>query len=143
VKAQEPPAPSGRESARRFAKRLALAFFFAWLVMQMAIADRPPPPGFLLLVLLDAIAAGGIYYRVAHYLQWQSSCRPHRPLLVLGDGVVIGLSSALVIMLFSAGEPSVTPTAIDRLIWFAVFAAIGIANATLVYACVAASRRRA
>lgn len=121
---------------------MAIAFFFAWLVVLLAGADRPPPPGFLLIVLLDAIAAAGIFYRVPHYLQWQSERQPHRWLRVLGDGAAIGLVFALVPLLLGSGEPSVTPTPFDRLVWFAVLAAIGIVNAMLIYACVAAHRRR-
>ena len=119
-----------------------MTFFFVWLVVLLAGADRPPPPGLLLVVLLDAIAAGGIFYRVPHYLRWQTVRRPHRVVRVLGDGVVVGVTFALLPMLAGSGEPSVVPTAADRLIWFAVLAAVGILNAMLVYACVALHRRR-
>ena len=55
--------------------------------MLLAGADRLPPPDFLLVVVLDAIAAGGIVYRAPHYLQWQLARRPRRLLRVMGDGV--------------------------------------------------------
>lgn len=141
AKPGEQPGCSGPDATRRFARRLALTFFFAWLVALLIGADFPPPPGFMLIVLLDAIAAVGILYRVPHYLQWQAARRPSRLVRVLGDGVVVGVSFALLPMLVGSGEPSVVPAVTDRLIWFAVLAAIGILNAIVVYACVAVHRR--
>ena len=138
----EPTASSSPDATRRFARRLALIFFFAWLVVLLAGADRPPPPGFLLIVLLDAIAAGGVLYRVPHYLDWQSTRRPRRLLRVLGDGAMVGVVFALVPLVLGSGEPSVTPTVLDRFTWFAVLVVVGIANAMLLYACVAANRLR-
>lgn len=94
-------------------------------------------------MLFDAIAAGGILCRVPHYLRWQTARQPYRLARVLGDGVVIGVAFAVLPLLLGSGEPSVVPIGADRLIWFAVLAAIGILNAMLVYACVAAHRQRA
>ncbi len=39
------------------------------------------------------------------------------------------------------GEPSVTPTWIDRVTWFAVLALVGMFNTALVYACCNVYRR--
>ena len=73
MKPGEPPGSASAADTPRFARRLALTFFFAWLAVLLAGADRPPPPGFLLIVLFDAIAAGGILCRVPHYLRWRAS----------------------------------------------------------------------
>ncbi len=137
----EASGPSGSGATRRFALLLALAFFFGWLFVLLAGADHPPPTGFLLVVVLDAIAGACVYYRVPHYLEWQSVRRPGRLRRVVGDGVLIGLVFASVPVLFGSGEPSVTPGPIDMVIWFAVLAAIGVMNTMLVDACVAVYRR--
>ncbi len=126
---------------RRFARRLALAFFIGWLVILVAGADFPPPAGFVLLVVLDALAAGCVYYRVPYYLHWQSVAWPRRLPAVLLDGAVVGLLFALVPVVVHQGEPAVTPTALDMLIWFGVLTTVGIANSMLVYLCTAVYRR--
>ena len=56
-------------------------------------------------------------------------------LRVVRDGIFIGLAFATVPILIGGGEPSVTPTWIDRSIWFTVLALVGVFNTTLVYAC--------
>ena len=143
VTPREPFGCARTADTTRFARRLALTFFFGWLVVLLAGADRPPPPGFLVIVLLDAIAAGAILYRAPDYLRWQAARRRHRLVAVLGDGMVLGLAFALLPFLLGQGEPTVVPTAADRLIWFTVLATLGILNAVLVYTCVAVHRRRA
>jgi len=45
-------------TAKRIGLILALAFFTIWLFILWAGADHPPPPGFVRVVLLDAVAAG-------------------------------------------------------------------------------------
>ena len=124
-----------RGSNTRFAFWLALAFSIAWLALLLAGADFPPPRGFLWIVLLNLIAGGCIYFRVPDYLRWQSLRLPRRLLRVVRDGIFIGLAFATVPILIGGGEPSVTPTWIDRSIWFTVLALVGVFNTTLVYAC--------
>jgi len=56
-------------------------------------------------------------------------------LLVAIDGVAIGSVFALfVVLLPGGGEPSVQPSELDYLIWFAVLAAVGAFNSLSVYA---------
>ncbi len=124
----------------KFALWLALAFSIGWLAILLAGADFPPPRGFLWIVLLDLIAGGCVYFRVPDYLHWQSLRLPCRFLRVVGDGIFIGLVFATVPIMVGGGEPSVTPTWIDRGIWFAVLALVGVLNTNLVYACCAVRR---
>jgi hypothetical protein len=128
---------------RRFARRLALAFFIGWLVILVAGADFPPPAGFVLLVVLDALAAGCVYYRVPYYLHWQSVAWPRRLPAVLLDGAAVGFLFALlpVAVQIGEGEPSLAPTRVDLLIWFGLVTTVGIANSMLVYLCTAVYRR--
>jgi hypothetical protein len=109
--------------------------FSVWLAVLLAGADFPPPRGFLWLVLLDLVAGVCVYYRVPDYLRWQSMRLPRRLLRVAHDGMFIGLVFAAVPILVGGGEPSVTPTWIDRGIWFTVLALLGVFNTMLVYAC--------
>lgn len=131
------------EQTRRFAIRVSLAFFCAWLLLQLLAADIPPPRGFLLLILLDLVAASGIYLRIPVYQTWQATRRPRRRWLVMREGAIGGLALALVIMFASEGEPTVTPTWVDRLVWCAVLAALGAANTVLVAICVFVRFQRA
>lgn len=125
-------------STTRFAFWLALGFSIAWLAILLAGADFPPPRGFVWLVLLDLIAGGCVYCRVPDYLRWQSLRLPRRRLGVVRDGIFIGLVFATVPIVVGGGEPSVTPTWLDRGIWFAVLALVGVSNTMLVYAfCIA------
>jgi membrane protease YdiL (CAAX protease family) len=122
---------------QRIAAIIAVLFFFVWLVILYAGADHPPPKGFAWVVLLDLVAALLVFWRVPYYLDWMQTGLTHRLLLVVRDGLVAGAAFALLAMLvvpvLGAGEPGVSPTIRDRAIWFAVLAAVGIANALAIY----------
>lgn len=113
---------------------LAVAFFIVWLVILLAGADRPPPPGFVWVVLLDAAAAGIVYWRTARYMGWCATGR--NPLLrVVGEGFCVGIMVAGLVILFNpTGEIGVAPPAwSDRGLWFAVLGVAGAVNALLVF----------
>lgn len=119
---------------KKIALSIAAAFFFGWLGILLAGADFPPPPGFVLIVLIDLLAAIVVYWRVPTYLDWSRTRRTYRLLQALGEGFAAGLLVALVAMLSpSSGEPSVQPRWVDRLIWFAVLGSVGALNAVAVY----------
>ena len=122
---------------QRIAAIIAVLFFFVWLVILYAGADHPPPKGFAWVVLLDLVAALLVFWRVPYYLDWMQTGLTHRLLWVVRDGLVAGAAFALLAMLvvpvLGAGEPGVSPTIRDRAIWFAVLAAVGIANALAIY----------
>lgn len=119
---------------KKIALSIATAFFFGWLGILLAGADFPPPPGFVLIVLIDLLAAIVVYWRVPTYLDWSRTRRTYRLLQALGEGFAAGLLVALVAMLSpSSGEPSVQPRWVDRLIWFAVLGSVGAFNAVAVY----------
>jgi hypothetical protein len=121
-------------SVSKISLYLAVGFFLVWLVILLAGADFPPPVGFVWIIVLDLVAAGLVYWRVQFYLAWQESRRSYRLLLVVLDGVAIGSAFALfVIFLPGGGEPSVLPSSLDYLIWFAVLAAVGAFNSLSVY----------
>ncbi|MEA3336704.1 MAG: hypothetical protein U9R25_12390 [Chloroflexota bacterium] len=113
---------------------IAAGFFIVWVGILYAGADHPPPFGFLWLVLLCLLAAGIVYLRVPTYANWSATGRRFRLLRVFLDGIVAGLLFALVPLLFNrGGEPDAQPTWVDHMIWFAVLAGVGAANAMLIY----------
>ena len=113
---------------------IAAGFFIVWVGILYAGADHPPPVGFIWLVLLCLLAAGIVYLRVPTYIKWSATRRRFRLLRVFVDGIVAGLLFALLPLLFnSGGEPGIRPTWVDRMIWFAVLAGVGVANAMIVY----------
>lgn len=113
---------------------LAVAFFAVWLAILLAGADRPPPPGFWRVVLLDAVAAGIVYWRTATYGAWCATGRHSRGLRAMLEGFGAGIVVAGLLMLYNpGGEPGITPSWRDRSIWFGVVGVVGAVNAWLVY----------
>jgi hypothetical protein len=122
---------------QRIAAIIAVLFFFVWLAILYVGADHPPPPGFIVVLLLDLVAALLVFWRVLYYQDWVETGQSHRLPWVVRDGLVAGAAFALLAMLakpvLGSGEPTVIPTIKDMAIWFAVLAAVGIANALAIY----------
>jgi len=115
---------------------ITLGFFIFWLVILYAGADHPPPPGFLIVVLFDLLAAMGVYFCVPAYAAWSRAHRPHHLLRVAAEGAAAGLLLGLITLLLPlGGEPTVpSPGRIEYLIWFIVLAGVGAINTLAVYA---------
>lgn len=129
-------APSGTVTPmyKNHALVSAIGFFFCWLAVLYTGADHPPPRGFLWVVLLVFVCALVVHFRVPAYLAWICTRRPGRHVHVAVEGLIAGLVVAMILLLLpGGGEPSVTPTTVDRLIWFAVLGTIGMANSVAVY----------
>lgn len=119
---------------KRIQTIIAAVFFVGWLSILLAGADKPPPPGFVVIILIDLLSAGVVYWRVPTYMAWSTARRRYRLPQALLEGFVAGLLVALVVMLLPwAGEPSVQPRLVDRLIWFAVVGAVGTFNSGAIY----------
>lgn len=113
--------------------RTAGIFFGTWLLLALAIADFPPPSGFLILVLILLACALLIRLRVPVYLRWHAAGASRRILRVVRDGL-LGGGAVAVLSLLSPGEPSIQPGLSDRLIGFSVLIGLGIGNALAAYA---------
>jgi hypothetical protein len=113
--------------------RTAGVFFGTWLLLALAIADFPPPPGFAIVLLILLACALLVYLRVPVYLRWRAEGATGRILRVARDGLLGGATIAL-LSLFSAGEPSIQPELSDRLIGIGVLFGLGIGNALAAYA---------
>ena len=125
---------------RHAAITISGAFFAGWFAVLLAGADRPPPPGFIAVVLIDLVAAVVVYRRVPVYVAWARARRPGRWLRALLEGAAAGLIVAgLAWVLPFGGEPSIERSTTAVLTWFAVVTTIGAANALLIYGLSAAS----
>lgn len=118
---------------RKIAVINAIVFFIFWLLVLLAGADKPPPLGFLWIVLTTALCAAVVYWRVPAYIQWHRDRHPHRWWRVVGDGIVAGLVVATPFILTGSGEPSMMMRPVDYAIWFAVIAVVGLFNSVVIY----------
>jgi len=117
----------------RIALKTAGTFFGIWLLLALAIADFPPPRGFVLIVLMLLACALTVYLRVPVYLRWQAGSARGRLPRVVRDGL-LGGGAVAVLSLLSPGEPSIQPGVVDRLMGISVLIGLGIANALAAYA---------
>ena len=128
---------------QKAALRAAGIFFGTWLLLALAIADFPPPPGFVILALVLLACALLVFLRVPVYLRWRAEGANGRLLRVARDGLLGGGAIAL-LSLLSPGEPNIQPALSDRLIGIGILIGLGAANALAAYAFGAwLSRRRA
>jgi hypothetical protein len=119
--------------SQKIALRVARVFFAAWLLLALAIADFPPPPGFVILVLILLACAMLVYLRVPVYLRWRVEGARGRILVVARDGLLGGVAIGL-LSLLSPGEPSIQPALSDRLIGIGILIGLGVVNALAAYA---------
>ena len=112
----------------------AVVFFFFWLLVLLAGADKPPPIGFIWIIIAVAVCAAVVFWRIPFYIEWAQTRRRGRFWRVLLDGTVAGLLIALPFAISGSGEPSVTMRPVDYVIWFAVLAVMGIFNSVTLYA---------
>jgi hypothetical protein len=117
---------------QKTARRVAGIFFGTWLLLALAIADFPPPPGFVILVLILLACAMLVYLRVPVYLRWRAEGAKGRLLRVARDGLLGGVAIGL-LSLLSPGEPSIQPELSDRLIGIGVLICLGVVNALAAY----------
>ncbi len=120
-------------SYRKIASINAVVFFFFWLLVLLAGADRPPPLGFVWLILAVGLCSAVVYWRVPTYIDWAITRHADRYWRVLLDGAVAGLLVAIPFALNGSGEPSVTMRPVDYGIWFAVLAVMGLFNSVAIY----------
>ena len=118
---------------QKTALRVAGIFFGTCLLLALAIADFPPPPGFVIVLLVLLACAVLVYLRVPVYLRWRAEGARGRILRVARDGLLGGGAIAL-LSLLSPGEPSVQPGLSDRMIGISVLIGLGIGNALAAYA---------
>jgi hypothetical protein len=80
---------------KRTASRTAGVFFGTWLLLALAIADFPPPRGFVIVLLVLLGCALLVYLRVPVYLHWRAEGAKGRSLRVARDGLLGGAIALL------------------------------------------------
>lgn len=119
---------------RRLSRVLAIAFSGTWLVILLAGADRPPPPGFLWVVLLDGITGYLVYRGIPVYALWVRNRERWRKRRVLAHGAVVGLAFALFVQVAPKDDidrPS--HSVAEVLAWYGIVGTVGVVNAFAVY----------
>jgi hypothetical protein len=119
---------------RKIAGINAAVFFFFWLIVLLAGADKTPPVGFLWIVLVITLSAMVVYRRIPTDIQWFQAQQPGRLLRVALEGCTAGLVVATPFALFGGGEPSVPMQPIAYVGWFAIWGLMGTLNSLTLYA---------
>ena len=120
----------------------AVGFFVFWLLVLLAGADKPPPIGFLWIVLVVALSAVVVYRRIPTYLQWYQTKEPRRLLRVALEGFLAGLVVATPFALLGGGESSTAMQPIAYVIWFSILGLMGMLNSLALYVMNAALAKR-
>lgn len=128
---------------KTIARIIAIPFFIFWLIVLWMGADKPVPPGFIIVALIDLAAAFVVYWRIPTYLAWHVEEKKLRLLRVLADGLAAGVVIAIFMMLLpGTGDPSAPdPTFVDNLIWMMILGFMGMFNATVIYGIVTVIER--
>lgn len=113
---------------RKTAFRTAGVFVGTRLLLAPAIADFPPPPGFVVVLPILLAWALLVYPRVPAYRGWRAAGAKGRTLRLARDGLLGGGAIAL-LSLLSPGEPSIQPGLSDCLIRIGVLIGLGIGKA--------------
>ena len=121
------------DSRQQIGAVFAVLFFVFWTLVLLAGADKPPPLGFVWIVLAVAVCAVVVYWRIPTYIDWQCTKRSGRFWRVILDGLVAGLLVALPFALAGGAETSVTPQASAYVIWFIVVGLMGVVNSVVLY----------
>lgn len=128
-------------SDRAIAATRAIALFVSTAGIAFAGSDRPPPPGFLLLVAGLAAISTVAYLRIVVHMRALGT-RPWAQFARVGlEGLVGGVVLAGFLALNSAGEPSIGVRPVDAAIWFMVAGTIGWLGSVALWAAALGMRR--
>lgn len=119
----QPPRPTRRDWV------IALGTGLGLILVALMGADRPPPPGFLAVVIGASILAPLIAFALPRWRGPGARRQPWRP---AAEGALVASALWIVAVLLPfSGEPTVSPSATDRLIGAGVAAALGSIGATV------------
>ena len=96
-------------------------------------ADKPPPLGFLWLVVILAAASVGVFIRLKRHLASGRAGERRRARLVGVEGMIGGVGVAVALAAIGGGEPSVVVSLESRLLGLALAAAVGAILALTVW----------
>lgn len=134
---------AGGDARRGLATRLGWGAGIGFVLVMAAGADRPPPPGFLLIVGYAVVLAALIGRLLPHLLElWDARGAAAAIVRAALWGFTGGLALMALTMVVSTGEPSVDVDAAARLTGFTVVGAVGALCATGLTAVARALDRR-
>lgn len=113
------------------------------LLVLLAGADKPPPPGsFLPVLVLAGLVALGTFVIPIWWAYYEARGLVRTILIASVEGAGLGLALAAAFALLPRGEPSATRSVGDLLLWFAVVAGRGAVAGSIVGAVAVAFRPR-
>ena len=121
------------DGRRRLAVRLGWASGALFVLVMAAGADRPPPPGFLVIVGYGALLGVAVWRALPLLLDlWDA--RGAGPAIVRAAlaGFLAGLALVAVTTVLSTGEPSIAVSPAARLIGFTVVGVVGALGAAAI-----------
>ncbi|MGA7877374.1 MAG: hypothetical protein WCA08_17070 [Desulfoferrobacter sp.] len=118
---------------RTIAAICASGLFVAVVLIGLAGADKPPPPGFLLLVGLIALLCAVAFFRLEAHLAAQTAAGWRMGMRIGLEGAASGGVTILALSLSGGGESTVVASTESRLIGAAVVALVGAALALVIW----------
>lgn len=127
-----------------WARKIAVGFFTFWLIVLYAGADHPPPPGFILVVLVDLGCSIVVYYRVKTYFDWLAFKKKGSSMRAFGEGLAAGALIALLLLVMpTSREPNLPePGLLENIIWISILAIVGAGNSMILYGIAALLAKR-
>lgn len=95
-------------------------------------ADKPPPPGFLVVVLMAVALTGLVAFALPRWRATKALPQCGKARSPALQGAVVGLALwAVALLLPFSGEPTITPGVLDYAIGAALAASLGAAGAAI------------
>jgi hypothetical protein len=121
------------DGRRRLAARLGWASGALFVLVMAAGADRPPPPGFLVIVGYGALLGVAVRGALPLLLDlWDARGAGPAIARAAVGGFLAGLALVGVTTVLSTGEPSIAVGPVARLIGFAVVGVVGALGAVAI-----------
>ena len=126
----------------RIAAVCTVGLFLLLTAVALAGADRPPPPRFTWLVIAFGVLSAVAHLRLKNHLSALRRTGGGQPGAVALEGCAAGFSLGLFAVVLGGGEPSVTPSLLDRLMGFGVLGVLGAGCALALWWIAARMQRR-
>jgi hypothetical protein len=120
----------------------SVGLFLSTTAIALAVAAKPPPLGFLVLVAVLAVLSAVAYLRLLANMRALGSRRWGRFVYVAVEGLVGGLALAVFLTLAFRGGPEGSTRPADLVIWFELVGVIGALAAMVAWAAALGLRAR-
>jgi Kef-type K+ transport system membrane component KefB len=129
-------------SDRTIALSCSVGLFLTATAVALAAAEKPPPVGFLTLVVALAVLSAVTYVRLLANMRSLGTRRWGRFVHVAVEGLAGGLALAIVLTLAFRGGPEGSTRPADLVIWLEVVGVVGALAAIAVWAAALGLRAR-